>query len=144
MGPRAAQTTGKCPVTFALDVFGDKWSLLIVRDLLLKGKRHYGDFLESSERISTNILADRLAKLERHGLVSREQDAASARKVIYRATQKAKDLLPILLEMIVWSAKHDPSLPADPTIIDGGPENLVERAAHARAQLIAEILSKLD
>ncbi len=144
MGARAAQTTGKCPVTFALDVFGDKWSLLIVRDLLLKGKRHYGDFLESSERISTNILADRLAKLEQHGLVSREQDAVSARKVIYRATQKAKDLLPILLEMIVWSAKHDPSLPADTQIIAGGPENLVERAVHARTKLIAEILSKLD
>lgn len=144
MGSRATHETGKCPVTFAMDVFGDKWSLLIVRDLLLKGKRHFGDFLQSSERISTNILADRLAKLERHGLITKERDSSSGRKVIYRATQKARDLLPILLEIIVWSAKHDPAASTDPQIIHGGPTDLVRRTMHARTQLIAEILSKLD
>jgi DNA-binding HxlR family transcriptional regulator len=111
---------------------------------LLKGKSHFGDFLQSSERISTNILADRPAKLERHGLITKERDSASGRKVICRATQKARDLLPILLEIIVWSAKYDPAASSDPQIIAGGPSDLVRRTTHARAKLIEEILSKLE
>ena len=144
MATRSNQAAGKCPVTFALDMFGDKWTLLLVRDMLLKGKRHYGDFLKSSEGISTNILADRLEKLERNGFVTKQPDTLNARKVVYLPTAKAKDLLPILLEMIVWSAEYDASTTSDRQIIAGGPNNLVARTRSARSDLIAEILSKLD
>jgi DNA-binding HxlR family transcriptional regulator len=95
-----------CPLNFGLEVFGDKWSLLIIRDLLLFGKRNYGEFLASKEGISTNILADRLTHLEREGLITREKDAEHRRKKIYKPTQKGMDLMPILLEIGLWSKRY--------------------------------------
>jgi DNA-binding HxlR family transcriptional regulator len=91
-----------------LETFGDRWTLLIVRDLMFKGKRHFGDFLRSAEGISTNILADRLKRLEEHGIVSRSSDPESKAKLVYQLTERGKDLLPIMLEITAWSAKHDP------------------------------------
>lgn len=120
-----------CPIGFALDVFGDKWTLLIVRDLLFKGKRRYGEFADSEEGIATNILADRLAKLESHGLIARVVDPSGARSREYALTDKAIDLAPMLVEMILWSAKHDPGTAAD--------RGFVRRARANREQLLAEI-----
>jgi len=97
-----------CPITFALDLLGDKWSLLILRDLLFIKKCHYQEFLNSGEGISTNILADRLNQLEAHGLIKKENDENNKKQYIYSPTNKAKDLTPMLAEMIVWSAKYDP------------------------------------
>ena len=97
-----------CPITFALDLFGDKWSLLILRDLLLRNKCHYQEFLNSGEGISTNILADRLNQLEGHGLIKKEKDESNKKQYIYSPTIKAKDLTPMLAEIIAWSAKYDP------------------------------------
>ena len=71
-----------CPINFALETFGDKWTLLVIRDLMFKGKRHYGDFLASDEKISTNILADRLHKLEAKGVVSKLLAKEKASKYI--------------------------------------------------------------
>jgi DNA-binding HxlR family transcriptional regulator len=96
-----------CPINFALEIFGDKWTLLIIRDLLLFGKKYYGDFINSEEGISTNILADRLNLLEREGFVQKHDDEAHGAKYVYQPTPKAIDLMPMLLEMILWSAKHD-------------------------------------
>lgn len=95
-----------CPVNFGLEIFGDKWSLLIIRDLLLFGKRHYGEFLASNEGISTNILADRLTNLEREGLITRETDTAHRQKKIYKPTQKGRDLMPILLQIGLWAKTY--------------------------------------
>ena len=120
-----------CPIGFALDVFGDKWTLMIVRDLLFKGKRRYGEFADSEEGIATNILADRLAKLESHGLITRVVDPSGARSRAYALTDKAIDLTPMLVEMILWSAKHDPKSAAD--------RGFVRRARADREQLLAEI-----
>jgi DNA-binding HxlR family transcriptional regulator len=106
-----------CPINFALEVFGDKWTLLIIRDILLFGKRYYGDFLSSQEGIATNILAARLNLLEREGFVRKINDARHGSKYIYEPTQKAIDLLPILLEMALWSAKHDPDTSAPKSVI---------------------------
>ncbi len=95
-------------MSLALDAIGDKWSLLILRDLVLRGKRRYQDLLSSEERISTNILADRLVRLERQRLISKRVDPDDKRQTGYFPTQKALDLLPVIFEMARWSARYDP------------------------------------
>src|SRR5262245_45420089 len=97
-----------CPINFALEMFGDKWTLLVIRDMLLFGKRTYGEFQASPENIATNILADRLARLEDAGLIESELDPENKRRTIYTLTTKGVDLGPILAQMMIWSAKHDP------------------------------------
>ncbi len=96
-----------CPINFAQETFGDKWSLLVIRDLMFKDKKHYGEFLSSDEKISTNILANRLEKLESNGLITKAIDKENSAKKIYSLTQKGIDLMPMLLEMIAWAAKYD-------------------------------------
>src|SRR5437868_11918581 len=88
-----------CPISVALETFGDTWSLLIVRDMIYFGKKTYGEFLESQEGIATNILASRLAQLEQKGILSKKPDAADKRKEVYSLTETGLDLIPILLEM---------------------------------------------
>jgi DNA-binding HxlR family transcriptional regulator len=95
-----------CPISSALDLVGDKWSLLIVRDILLVGKNTYNEFLASEEKIATNILADRLAMLEEVGILSKETHPESKAKFFYKLTQQGIDLLPILVEIILWSDKY--------------------------------------
>lgn len=95
-----------CPISSALDIFGDKWSLLVVRDLMFNQKKTYGEFLESEEKIATNILADRLMLLEAGGIISKEKHPDSKAKVLYKITAKGIDLLPALVEIILWSEKH--------------------------------------
>jgi len=101
-----------CPVHFALEVFGDPWTLLVVRDLMFKGRNRYSDFLGAEEGIATNVLADRLARLEADGIVEKEAVARGASGQ-YRLTGKGVDLLPVLLAIIDWSARHDPQTAAD-------------------------------
>jgi DNA-binding HxlR family transcriptional regulator len=96
----------ECPLNFGLEVFGDKWTLLIIRDLLLFSKRYYNEFLSSEEGISTNILADRLIHLEKEGLITMEKDAGHKQKKIYKPTQKGLDLMPIILEIGLWSKRY--------------------------------------
>lgn len=134
----------RCPIAFALDIFGDKWSLLILRDIIFKEKNYYGEFLNSDEKISTNILAHRLSKLESEGILLKTQDPNNLSKFIYKLTQKGKDLLPILLEMIEWSVKynHQPDVPDN--IINGAPSNLLAKLHGNREALINEIINKLD
>ena len=103
-----------CPINFALETFGDKWTLLVIRDLMFKKKRHYSDFLTSDEKISTNILADRLQKLEARGVISKLADPESASKYIYSLTEKGQALLPAMIELTAWSAQYD-SLTNTPT-----------------------------
>lgn len=106
-----AQTSAKyrshCPINFVLETFGDKWTLLIIRDLMFKGKSNFREFLKSDEKIATNILSDRLKRLEEHGIVEKSEDEANRSKLNYRLTAKGKDLMPIMLEITAWSAKHD-------------------------------------
>ena len=97
-----------CSVNYGLEVFGDKWSLLIVRDIVFAGKKTYGEFLKSEEGVATNILASRLAFLEEQGILSKAPSSADRRKDLYTLTEKGLDLIPILLDIVVWSAKHDP------------------------------------
>lgn len=125
-----------CPVSFALDIFGDKWSLLIIRDLIFRGKRRYGEFLRSDEGISTNILADRLERLETEGILAKIPDPDRRSKHRYRLTAKGMDLLPVLLEIVAWSTRYHEST--------GVPRDFLERLQHDKEALAREIRDRLS
>ena len=108
------QRRSDCPINFALETFGDPWSLLIIRDIVYFGKKTYGEFLASDERMATNILASRLAHLEQQGLLRKHPSAKDKRKEEYALTEKGLALIPILVEMANWSAEHDPQTGAPP------------------------------
>jgi DNA-binding HxlR family transcriptional regulator len=124
-----------CPINFALELFGDKWTFLIIRDMMFKGKHSYGEFLVSEEKIATNILADRLSLLERAGIINKSVDPSHGSKFIYRLTAKGIDLMPILVEIIVWSAKYDPNTATDRKFLD--------KVSNDREALINSISTKL-
>src|SRR5882757_1643762 len=92
-----------CPVNLTVEVFGDKWSLLILRDIMFEGKRHFREFLNSEEKIASNILTDRLSMLEREDILTKTQDPDHKQKHIYSLTEKGIDLLPLLVEIGAWS-----------------------------------------
>jgi DNA-binding HxlR family transcriptional regulator len=96
-----------CPIGISLDCFGDRWSLLVVRDLMFFGRRSFGAFAAAGEGIATNVLADRLARLEGAGIVARHPDPADGRKVLYRLTEKAMALAPVLVEIVRWAARYE-------------------------------------
>ncbi len=96
----------ECPISCSLDVFGDKWSLLIIRDMMFFNKSTYGEFLKSEEGIATNILASRLQSLEENKLIEKLEHPDSKAKVLYKLTYKAIDLLPIIVEIHLWAEKY--------------------------------------
>ena len=96
-----------CPISIALELLGDAWSLLIVRDLMFKDRRTYNDFLMGGEGIASNILADRLRKLEDANIIEKRRDPEDARRFIYRLSPKGIDLAPVLVELVIWSARHE-------------------------------------
>ena len=100
--------SGGCPITYALDTFGDKWSLLVIRDLMFRGCKSYSDFLESEEGIATNILADRLKSLEGAGVIQKCSDLKHGKRYTYSLTEKGADLGHVIVELIRWSISHDP------------------------------------
>lgn len=100
----------ECPISKSLDIFGDKWTLLIVRDLVFNGFRFYNEFLNSEEKIATNILSDRLKKLELYGLVTSEKDDLNKSKKVYKLTREGIDLIPVLVELLFWGYKYDSEL----------------------------------
>lgn len=125
-----------CPISFALDIFGDKWSLLVIRDLMFRGKSSYGEFLSSEEGMATNILADRLSILERAGITQKSSSKQDKRKEIYKLTAKGIDLLPILVEIVLWSAKYDPNT--------GAPKEFVDRARSDKEKFLQDIRLDLE
>lgn len=110
MGESTADKTIRsgCPVSLGLDIFGDKWTLLIVRDLMFSGKRHFRELFASEEGISSNILADRLKMLLGEGIISKAGDPSHAQKVVYSLTEKGVALLPVLLQISEWSYQYRP------------------------------------
>lgn len=126
-----------CPQYLGLEVFGDKWSLLIIRDMMIDGKRYFREFLQSEEKIASNILANRLEALEAEGIIVKRADPAHKQKIIYSLTEKGIDLFPILMEIARWSLKYKP---VDPEKAERA-EKLMERSTQAR-QTIIEALKK--
>lgn len=124
-----------CPVSYALDFWGDKWTFLVIRDLV-EGKKFYKDFLNSKEGIATNILSDRLKKLENNEIIESQVYQKLKTKKEYRLTRKGKDLIPVLIEMIVWSAKYHDGLAVT--------QNFLEKARMDREELIKMITSRLE
>jgi DNA-binding HxlR family transcriptional regulator len=110
-------------------MLGDRWSLLIIRDMMLRGFRTYKEFLTSHEGIATNILANRLKKLEVHGIIASERDPSDGRKLIYSLTSKGVDLAPVLTEMVLWAAAHE----------ETGNQPLVRQMRKDKRQFLAAI-----
>ncbi len=124
-----------CPINFALEIFGDKWTLLIIRDLIFFKKKTYGALKNSPEGIATNILANRLNLLEDTGIITKRQDPKNTKVYLYELTQKGIDLIPVMLEMSVWGATYDAKTAAPPTII--------KRIKKDREAMIKEIKAAL-
>lgn len=125
-----------CPISFALDFLGDKWSLLVIRDLVFDGKKFYKEFLQSKEGIATNILSDRLKRLENAGIVTSKVYEKLKTQKEYSLTQKGIDLIPILIEIILWSAKYNKGLAVT--------EEFIEKAKKHREEVIETIVAHLN
>jgi DNA-binding HxlR family transcriptional regulator len=125
-----------CPTCHALDIFGDKWTLLIVRDLMFKGKSRFGDFLTSEERIATNILTERLNRLEHCELIERRPDPANSRASIFVLTKKGRDLLPLMIEITMWATKYNARCEA--------PAVLIRRYKTDRTALLRDLAASLE
>ena len=123
-----------CPLNASVEILGDRWSLLIIRDMMLRGFRSYKEFLSSYEKIATNILADRLRNLEKHGIITTQKDPRDGRKVIYRLTAKGIDLAPVLTEMVLWAGSHEKT----------ENETLVRLMRKDKAQFLAEIRKRWE
>ncbi|TLY23990.1 MAG: helix-turn-helix transcriptional regulator, partial [Nitrospirae bacterium] len=130
--PTKSMTTRRsaCPLSVSLEILGDRWSLLIIRDLMIRGYRTYKEFLGSDERIATNILADRLQKLEACGIITPQQDPTDRRKLNYRLTKKGIDLAPVLTELVLWAARYEDT---------GAPPALIRKMQQNREQFLAEV-----
>jgi DNA-binding HxlR family transcriptional regulator len=120
-----------CPIACALDLVGDKWTLVVLRDIIMVRRRYFQELLAGNEGIASNILASRLKRLEATGMITRRRDPAEPKRVIYQATDKALDLLPVMVELIRWGMKHDPNTAA--------PAHLVRRLVEDRDGFIADI-----
>ena len=107
MSRRNLKRRSECPLNASVEMLGDRWSLLIIRDMMLRGFRTYKEFMECYEGIATNILADRLRKLVAYGIIIAEPDPSDGRKLIYLLTAKGIDLAPVLTEMVLWAAAHE-------------------------------------
>lgn len=118
-----------CPISISLEIFGDRWSLLIVRDMMVRGLRTFSEFQCSGEDISTNILADRLRHLESAGIIIAERAAEDARSIHYHLTPKGIALAPVMLELFIWAAHHEST---------GAPPAFVEKMEQNREAILAE------
>ena len=127
--PRPKRRSG-CPVSISLEIFGDRWSLLIIRDLMVRGFRTFRQFESGGEGIASNILADRLQRLEAAGIILQEPEKDDKRRVNYRLTEKGIDLAPVLLELLIWGSRHGHA---------DAPCEIIEEMAENREQVLAEV-----
>jgi len=127
--PRSKRRSG-CPVSISLEMLGDRWSLLIIRDLMVRGLRTFKQFQKSGEGIATNILADRLRKLEAAEIITAQAEKSDGRRVNYRLTEKGIDLAPVLLDLLIWGARHEETK---------APCALIEKMAKHREEVLAEV-----
>ena len=125
----------ECPITFGLDLFGDKWTLLILRDMLLFGEKHFKDFARY-EGIATNVLSDRLSRLEKSGVITKQRDETLKNQNIYQPTDKGRAMLPMLTEMMMWGLGYDEQTPASKTF--------VRRLAAEREQIVKEAIQAAE
>jgi DNA-binding HxlR family transcriptional regulator len=127
--PKSKHRSG-CPVSISLEILGDRWSLLIIRDLMVRGFRKFKQFRESGEGIASNILSDRLKKLQAKGIITTEMEETDRRRLNYRLTEKGIDLAPVLLDLLVWGARHEKT---------GAPAALILNMERNREKLLFEV-----
>ena len=125
----------RCPISYTMDIFGDKWTILIMRDLLLYGKDSFSEFLCSDEKIATNILTDRLNVLLQEGFVTKHTAPTNKSKFLYRPTEKAIEMIPILSEITLWAEKYNP---------DGAPADIVEPLKKNRTKALRDLKKKVE
>ena len=125
-----------CPISTGLELLGDRWTLLVIRDLMFAGKRHFREFLQSEEAISSNVLADRLSSLAESGIVTKSGDPTHAQKAVYSLTEKGLELLPVLVAMSAWTQKHFPKTrrPEAVQLVAGGARFARQLEAHLRRE----------
>lgn len=135
-----------CPARYAAGIIGDKWCFILMRDVLVHGKRTYGEFASSPEGISTNILADRLSRLVEAGLLSSKADPRKGSRICYFPTRKFRDLIPALLSIMAWSARYDPETEAPESFKQGferDPAGMIARYERSVDQVDHDILNDL-
>jgi len=125
-----------CPISTGLELLGDRWTLLVIRDLMFAGKRHFREFLQSEEAISSNVLADRLHSLVESGVVTKGGDPTHAQKAVYSLTEKGLELLPVLVALSAWTQKHFPKTrrPEAVQLVEGGPRFAKQLEGHLRRE----------
>src|SRR5258708_4451866 len=131
---RAPKRRSGCPLNASVEMLGDRWSLLIIRDMMLLGYRTFKEFLNSHERIASNILADRLRRLQDYGIIASAPDPADGRKQIYSLTPKGQGLAPVLTEMVLWAAAHE----------DTGNQALVRLIRKDKEHFLAEVRKRFS
>jgi DNA-binding HxlR family transcriptional regulator len=124
----------ECPLNASVEMLGDRWSLLIIRDMMLRGFQSYKQFMECYESIATNILADRLRKLVAFGIIKTQPDPDDGRKIVYLLTKKGIDLAPVLTEMVLWAASHE----------DTGNQPLVRLMRQDKEKFLAGVRSRWE
>lgn len=125
----------ECPISYTLDIFGDKWTMLIMRDLLLYGKDSFSEFLCSDEKIATNILTDRLNVLLQEGFVTKHTAPTNKSKFLYRPTKKAIEMIPILSEITLWAEKYNPG---------GAPLDITKPLKRNRTKALRDLKKKVE
>lgn len=135
MARNSEDCRSNCPINFVVETVGDKWTLLVIRDLMFKGKRTFGEFLSSDEGISTNILAERLKRLEQHEIISKTASPDNKSSLIYSLTDRGRDLLPIMVEITAWSARHDTNTNAPKGFLDMYIEDREKLATILKSQM---------
>jgi len=130
----ASRRRSGCPLNASVEMLGDRWSLLILRDMMLRGYSTFNEFLHSDEKIATNILADRLRRLESYGIIETERDPSDGRKTIYTLTGKGIDLAPVMAEMVLWAARHQ----------ETGNPALVRQMRSDKEQLLADVRQRWE
>ncbi len=118
-----------CPVSISLETIGDRWSLLIIRDLMVRGCHTFKEFLDAGEGIATNILSDRLNKLQAADILTARPDPADGRRIHYRLTEKGIDLAPVVLDLLLWASRHEST---------GAPCEVMAQMASNRDEVLAE------
>jgi DNA-binding HxlR family transcriptional regulator len=132
---QVAPRRSACPISFSLDLFGDKWTLLVLRDILFFKKTRFSDFAVH-EQIATSVLADRLNRLEIAGVITKERDEALKNQNVYRATEKGRNLVPMLSEMMAWGLRYDEQTPAG--------ESFIVRIKKEREEVVKETARAIE
>lgn len=135
----ASEPRSYCPINLSLEIFGDTWTLLVLRDMMFAGKRHFRELLQSDERISSNILADRLARLVDQGLLTRSEDPTHKQKAIYSLTEKSITLLPVVVQIGAWGSRWVP----DAKKLDPGARKVVRQLQEGGPRVWEKLMDEL-